>query len=121
MKLNKSEKILLGIALLLSSFIIMYNLFYIPTLPNANITKKELVFQDIENDDNSEQVSNPVNINSASIEELKKIPGIGESIAQKIIEYREENGGFSCKQEITNVNGIGKKKYESMKNFITVN
>ena len=115
MKLNNSEKILLGIFFLLSSIVILYNLFYIPSLPSADIIKKEFVFQEEEENKNGK-----ININSASLDELKKIPGIGDSTAQKIIDYREQNGGFLYKSELTKVNGINKKKLNAMKDYITV-
>lgn len=119
MNLNKSEKILFAIFLLLSSIIILYNLLYIPSLPDADIIKKELAFQENSSNDN-ENINGIVNINSASIDELKEIPGVGESTAKKIIEYREQNGGFSSKFEIMNISGIGQKKFENMKNHISV-
>ena len=50
---------------------------------------------------------------------LMLIPGIGRSKAEKIIEYREENGRFGSPEEITNVNGIGDSMYEKMKDCIT--
>ena len=118
MELNKSEKILFSIFLLLSSLIIIYNVFYIPTLPNANIIKKEIVIQDNESEDN--KILGAININSAKIDDLKKIPGVGEATAKKIIEYREQNGGFLSKEEIMNVSGIGKKKFENMKDYIKI-
>lgn len=62
-----------------------------------------------------------ININSATIEELEKIPGVGEATANKIINYRNENGEFKSIEEIKNVNGIGDKKYEDMKNIICLN
>ena len=61
-----------------------------------------------------------ININSAKIEEFKKIPGVGESIAERIIEYRETNGGFSSISEIMNVSGIGQKKFDAMKDYICI-
>lgn len=63
---------------------------------------------------------NIININTASKEELKSLPGIGESTAQKIISYRNENGKFLNIEDITNVSGIGDSKFESIKDFITV-
>ena len=118
MNLNKSEKILFTIFLLLSSIIILYNLFYIPSLPDANIIKKEFVFQE-DNSSGNDSIKT-VNINSASVDELKSIPGVGESTAKKIVEYREQNGGFSAKSEIMNISGIGEKKFENMKNYISI-
>lgn len=61
-----------------------------------------------------------VNINSASQTELELLPGIGPSLALKIIEYRNENGKFSKIDDIKNVKGIGDAKFESLKDFITV-
>lgn len=119
MKLNKSEKILIGIFFLLASIVILYNLFYIPSLPKANVIKKEIVLQDDDNEKNAK--TGAIDINSATIDELTKIPGIGKSTAQKIIDYRETNGGFITKSEIMNVSGIGQKKYDSMKDYIFVN
>ena len=59
-----------------------------------------------------------ININTAGVQELMMIPGIGRSKAEKIIEYREENGRFGSIEEITNVNGIGDSMYEKMKDCI---
>ena len=64
--------------------------------------------------------SSKININKASSSELEKIPGVGPSIAQKIITYREENGKFSSIDDLKNVSGIGSKKFESIKDYITV-
>ena len=61
-----------------------------------------------------------VNINSANAEQLMGIDGIGEATAAKIIAYREENGPFKSIEDIKDVSGIGDKKFESMKDSITV-
>lgn len=62
----------------------------------------------------------PININTASANELASLPGIGESKAQSIIEYRKQHGGFKTKEEIKQVNGIGEKTYENIKDKIEV-
>lgn len=61
-----------------------------------------------------------ININTASLDELQKISGIGESKAQAIIKYREENGNFNKIDDIMNVSGIGDALYEKIKDNITV-
>lgn len=59
-----------------------------------------------------------ININSADLSELTKIPGVGEKTAQKILDYRANNS-FSSIEDIKNVPGIGDKKFESMKDYIS--
>lgn len=66
---------------------------------------------------NGEQL---ININTATIEELCKLEGVGESTAKKIINFRNEKGGFKSKEELKNVAGIGETKYNSLKNDITI-
>ncbi|NLP43353.1 MAG: ComEA family DNA-binding protein [Peptococcaceae bacterium] len=61
-----------------------------------------------------------ININTAGLAELDTIPGIGPVLAQRIIDYREQNGFFSSPEEIQNVSGIGSKTYEKMADYITV-
>ena len=61
-----------------------------------------------------------IDINTATLEQLQMIPGIGEAIAQRIIDYRAENGGFDTIEEILNVSGIGEKKFEQIKPRIKV-
>ena len=64
--------------------------------------------------------SKKVNINTATQEELDTLPGIGPSIASKIIDYREQNGKFNSIEEIKEVSGIGDAKYEKIKDSITI-
>ena len=59
-----------------------------------------------------------VSLNSATIEELMTLPGIGESKAKLIIEYRDKNNGFKSINEITNVKGIGPSIYEKIKAYL---
>ncbi|NME82174.1 competence protein ComEA [Clostridium sp. SM-530-WT-3G] len=66
------------------------------------------------------QVNSKVNINSATIEELKTLKGIGESKANSIIEYREKSGAFKSIEDIKNVDGIGEKVFEKIKDSLTV-
>lgn len=64
--------------------------------------------------------SNLININTATQSELESLPGIGPTLAQRIIEYRENNGYFQKIEDIKKVSGIGDKKFEAIKDLITV-
>ena len=61
-----------------------------------------------------------ININTAGVEELDALSGIGETLAGRIVAYREENGNFENIQEIMNVRGIGDKIFEKIQEDITV-
>lgn len=61
-----------------------------------------------------------INLNTATIEDLVKLPGIGESTAKKIIEYRNKNGKIKVKEELKNIPGIGDSKFDKIKEKIIV-
>ncbi len=61
-----------------------------------------------------------ININTAGINELMTLSGVGEAKAKAIIEYREKNGSFKSIEDIKNVSGIGEAAYQKIKDYITV-
>ncbi|MBE6962319.1 MAG: helix-hairpin-helix domain-containing protein [Ruminococcaceae bacterium] len=61
-----------------------------------------------------------ININTAPVELLKELPGIGDTLAARIIEYREAHGPFAVPEEIMEVKGIGEKTYRNLEEMITV-
>jgi competence protein ComEA len=61
----------------------------------------------------------PLNLNRARAEQLEILPGIGPSLAQKIVDYREQNGGFKSVDDLDNVSGIGPKKLEALRPLVT--
>lgn len=67
----------------------------------------------------SDSIDKKININTASLDILQTLTGIGESKARAIIEYRSENGNFKSIEDITKVRGIGQAVFEKIKNHIT--
>ena len=63
----------------------------------------------------------PINLNTATVAQLETLPGIGKSTAERILEYRQKNGGFKKVEDLMNVRGIGEKSFLKMKALITVN
>jgi competence protein ComEA len=61
-----------------------------------------------------------VNINTASAEELQRLPGVGPAMAERIMTYRQENGKFAAPEDLMQVSGIGEKKFAKMQAFVRV-
>lgn len=101
---------------------------YIPRKNENNQVKDETsiyVSKENESKNTSNNIStnvksNKININIATQTELETLPGIGPSIATKIINYRKENGKFNTVEDIKKVSGIGDSKYSQIKDFIKV-
>ena len=83
---------------------------------NDEVSQEEVEneIQSIEADDGK------ININTADINKLKEIPGIGDVKANSIIIYRESNGNFKSIEDLKNVDGIGEKTFEKIKNNIKI-
>ena len=120
--MNKSEKIvilILSAALLAGSFI----LYKRHTRPFTEITiikegvKEELTLAQVEA---RLKEKRRVNINTATAEEITAIPGVGEVLAARIVEYRDSHGGFEFEEELLQVDGIGPKKLETIKEYIKI-
>lgn len=92
-------------------------------IPNKNEKIDEYIIENngegiVENV--KDKTSSKININKADLQELCNLPGVGVSLARRIIEYRNENGVFRVVEDLKNVSGIGEKKFESLKEYIII-
>ena len=61
-----------------------------------------------------------INLNTASVYDLQSLPGIGKKTAEKIVAYRDAAGGFAAKEQLMEIEGIGKQTYQKLEHLITV-
>lgn len=114
----KQTCVMIGIALLVLAGIMAYMSL---SSPRVYVTPDSSTVPHSEyNDYTAPSDAGKVNINYADIKELSTINGIGDTIAQQIVGYREENGAFSSIDELLNVKGIGESKLSEIAPYITV-
>ena len=134
MDFRKTFRMLLVLALALSMVLVGYQLFSLPDDVPAQITL--LSSQDHSNTANegsssttatgvsggqSANVSFPLDLNIATEEQLQQVPGIGPVLSQRIVAYRQSQGGFSSIDELIQVKGIGQKTLEKIRPYFVLN
>ena len=110
---KKWKLFLIGIGLLLMGFMIGYLVGNSPAVTG----KRVLSVSDVQESSVSEET---ISLNTATKEDLMRLPQIGEKTAEHIIEYRESQGGFRSLEELKNIEGIGDKTYERIGPFLTL-
>lgn len=96
--------------------------FYGRKLSSSPIQVNTFVYEKPSGAADSASVSSPavsVNINTATEAELTVLPGIGEVLAKRIVEYRTQHGPFSAVEMLLKVEGISQKRYDAIKDYIT--
>ncbi|HIS79167.1 ComEA family DNA-binding protein [Anaeromassilibacillus sp. An200] len=112
-KESVQTRILIGTALLLAAVLVAYQAFFVP-----EVTRPVVV--SVVSEEASSSPEWPVNLNTATLEQLDTLPGIGPVTAQAILDYREENGPFTSVEELEQVYGIGEKTLEKLRDSVTV-
>jgi len=112
---TKTEKLLLGLTALFLCGLLALSADDRRMAETVGVVTERTVTQEVVLGDLT-----PVNLNTASAEELTQLPGIGPELARRVVDYREEHGSFRSVEEIMQVSGIGEKKFKDMKDRITV-
>ncbi|MFR5049662.1 MAG: ComEA family DNA-binding protein [Faecalispora sporosphaeroides] len=125
---------LLAVAVVLCALMIGYNVLFVPQVTLTTVVETDLSSAaraavpsapgDASQPEGYEPEpvgqAAPVNLNTADAEELATLPGIGPATAQKIIAYRESVGAFQSTEELMQVDGIGEKTFQKLKELVTV-
>ncbi len=110
--MNPKERIVLGFLILSLGIGVGISLYNKKRIKEATLVSQPLKV---------EKENTPlVNINTALEDELVSLPGIGPTIASRIIEYRNTHGPFKKKRDLLKIKGIGKRKFEELKDKITI-
>lgn len=140
---KKAFKVLASISIILCIFIVLFNSWIAPSIvPTYQEYQKIFNIQDDQDDDDfaneytenfyndldddkDEDIDNEdeiqiVNINDADLDELMMLPNIGETLAKRIIDYREKYGDFETEEELLNIEGLGEKKLETIIEYIEI-
>lgn len=118
---TKHTCILIAIALFLLSAVMLYMSL---SSPRVYVTSDMSTVSHLSYDDYTAPTTTPyskvININTATVDQLTTISGIGEKTALQIISYRDEIGGYSSTSQIMNIKGISDKKFAKIAPYITV-
>ena len=115
---NRLSGLLLAAAGLLFLIILTVNFWLFPPENGLEVVRLESSTETTESV--TPEMPGPINLNTATLEELDSLPGIGEVLAQRILEYRESHGGFQSLEELMQVDGIGESTFAELQGKITL-
>ena len=114
-KITKTEWILLGLAgVFLCGLLVLFSRDQAQLREAGIATETEVPQEEILPD------LSPLDLNTATLEDLAQLPGIGEELARRIVEYREDSGPFETTEQLMEVSGIGEGKFAALEGRITV-
>lgn len=120
----RHSSILIGVALMLVAGVILYMTLSGPrpyvTDDTLTVPHTEYSYETEASSTTNHSSSMQVNLNTATVDDLVSIDGIGEKTAIQIISYRDEIGGYTSVSQIKNIKGIGDAKFEQIAPFLTV-
>ena len=117
---KRQTRVLIAIALVFCALLIGYNAFYVPDASLESFVETDQLSGNGEYSMEAEESSEKIHLNTASLEDLDTLQGIGPALAQRIIDYREEYGGFFRVEELKEVKGIGEVLFEQIRDSVTV-
>lgn len=114
-KITKTEWILLGLTgVFLCGLLVLFSRDQMQLRETGIATEVSVPQEEILPD------LSPLDLNTATVEELTQLPGIGEELARRIVEYREHQGMFETIEQLMEVSGIGEGKFAALEGWITV-
>lgn len=114
----------LFLALIVGVFIGRHSISGMMILPEIHVEQAQATEENTDTDvtipEETPVSSGKININTASVSLLQTLPNIGQVLAQRIVDYRTENGNYTAPEDLLLVEGIGEKRLEQIREYITV-
>ena len=116
-KVSKTEWLMLALTVI---FLTALSLLWLKAADTADGTDYTITVTYRESESVTPEPPAPININTASSEELQTLPGIGPALAERIVTYREEHGLFRSIDDLTNIKGIGVAVLSEFRDLLTI-